>query len=173
MLLNTFNFSIFNALKGVYFSRSRCITLSTNKVCLKVYKLSQDHLELFFSAVRAAGDSKIIQQHSNLWQSTRGCSSCRSTIKRLGDNTTILDIAGDSCKTSRGKTVTISHEAALIRKYDLQERPPAQTDHDLCNVPNIVVLSENESAAIYFLQLLAMWPTWQKKRSYAFSVQVH
>ena len=71
----------------------------------------------------------------------------RSTIKRgqgnvsQMDNITILDIVGDSSKTSSGKTVTIS-EAAKIRKYDLQERPPAQTDHDYCDAPNIVELSE-------------------------------
>ena len=66
------------------------------------------------------------------------------------DNTTILDIVGDSCKTSSGRTVTIS-EAALIRKYDLQECPPAQTDHDYCDAPNIVVLSEYKSAAISYI----------------------
>ena len=70
----------------------------------------------------------------------------QGNVSRL-DNTTILDIVGDSCKTSSGKTVTIS-EAALIRKYDLQERPPAQTDHDYCDASNIVVLSEYKSAAI-------------------------
>ena len=66
------------------------------------------------------------------------------------DNTTILDIVGDACKASSGKTVTIS-EAALIRKYDLQERPPAQTGHNYCDAPNIIVLSEYKSAAISYI----------------------
>ena len=61
----------------------------------------------------------------------------RSTLKL--DNNTILDIVGDSCKTSSDKAVTIS-EAELIRKYDLQKCPPAHTDHDHCDAPNIVVL---------------------------------
>ena len=66
------------------------------------------------------------------------------------DNTTILDIVGDSCKTSSGRTVNIS-EASLIQKYDLQECPPAQTDHDYCDAPNIVVLSEYKSAATSYI----------------------
>ena len=90
--------------------------------CLLTYKLSQDHLELFFLLSVQLVVSIIIQRHSNLWLLTRGYSS-KAQLKV--DNTTILDIVGDACKASSGKTVTIS-EAALIRKYDLQERPPAQ-----------------------------------------------
>ena len=122
---------------------------------LLTYKLSQDHLELFFSAVRAAGgfnNNPTAQQFMAAYKRLL----FRSTIKggqgnvSQMDNTTILDIVGDSCKTSSGKTVTIS-EAALIRKYDLQERPPAQTDHDYCDAPNIVELSEYKSAAISYI----------------------
>ena len=89
----------------------------------------------------------IIQRHSNLWLLTRGHSS-EAQLKV--DNTTILDIVGDSCKTSSDKAVTIS-EAKLIRKYDLQKCPPAHTDHDYCDAPNIVVLSEYKSAAISYI----------------------
>ena len=112
-------------------------------------------MELFFSTVCAAGgfnNNPTAQQFMAAYKRLL----FRSTIKggqgnvsRL-DNTTILDIVGDSCKTSSGKTVTIS-EAALIRKYDLQECPPAQTDHDYCDAPNIVVLSEYKSAAISYI----------------------
>ena len=85
------------------------------------------------------------------------------------DNTTILDIVGDSCKTSSGKAVTIS-EAALIRKYDLQERLPAQTDHDYCDAPNIVVLSEYKSAVISYIA--GYVANMAEKRSSAVNVQV-
>ena len=57
---------------------------------------------------------------------------------------------GDSYKAPSGKTVTIS-DAAIIRKYDLQERCPTQADHDYCDIPNIVILSEYKCAAISYI----------------------
>ncbi len=41
--------------------------------------------------------------------------------------------------------------AALIRKYDLQERVPEQSDHDYCDLPNVVSISEYKEAAISYI----------------------
>ncbi len=39
----------------------------------------------------------------------------------------------------------------MIRKYDLVERQPLATDHDYCDSPNIVCLSEYKKAAISYI----------------------
>ncbi|CAB3980294.1 THAP domain-containing 9 [Paramuricea clavata] len=49
-----------------------------------------------------------------------------------------------------GKTVTTT-DAALIRKYDLQERTPMQSDHDYCDFPNIARISEYKEAALSYI----------------------
>ena len=119
------------------------------------YKMSQHHLELSFSAVRAAGgfnNNPTAQQFTAAYKRLL----FRSTIKggqgnvSEVDNTTILHVIGDFYKAPTGKTVTIS-DAAIIRKYDLQERCPTQADHDYCDIPNIVILSEYKCAAISYI----------------------
>ena len=114
-----------------------------------MYKTSQDHLELFFKAVWAAG----------------GCNNNPTTIqftaayKRLllrsdisggkgncekRDPIEILSAVTNSCEIE-GKTVTLTN-AALIRKYDLQERTPVQSEHDYCDLPNVTSISEYKEA---------------------------
>ena len=121
---------------------------------LLMYKTSQDHLELFFKAVRAAG----------------GCNNNPTTIqftaayKRLllrsdisggkgncekRDPIEILSAVTNSCEI-KGKTVTLTN-AALIRKYDLQERTPVQSEHDYCDLPNVTSISEYKEAAISYI----------------------
>ena len=41
--------------------------------------------------------------------------------------------------------------AALIRKYDLQERIPIQCDHDYSDLPNVASISEYKEAAISYI----------------------
>ena len=61
----------------------------------------------------------------------------------------ILSAIGDSSKAN-GKSVTIA-TAALIRKYDLQQRVPMQCDHGYSDAPNIVKLSKYKTAAISYI----------------------
>ena len=57
-------------------------------------------------------------------------------IVRRGDPIKILSAVTNSCKIN-GKDVTMTN-AALIRKYDLQEGVPMQSDHDYSDLPNVV-----------------------------------
>ena len=55
----------------------------------------------------------------------------------------------NSCKIN-GKDVTMTN-AALIRKYDLQERVPMQSDHDYSDLPNVVRISVYKEAVISYI----------------------
>ena len=121
---------------------------------LLTYKLSQDHLELFFAAVRSAGgfnNNPTTEQFTAAYKRllTRshiegGKGNCKQR-----DPIEILSAIGDSSKVN-GKSVTIT-TAALIRKYDLQQRVPMQCDHDYSDAPNMVKLSEYKTAAISYI----------------------
>ena len=99
---------------------------------LLTYKLSQDHLELFFGAVRSAGgfnNNPTTQQFTAAYKHLLlrshiegGKGNCE---KR--DPIDILSVLGDSCKINNMVTIT---NAALIRKYDLTERSPVQSEHE-------------------------------------------
>ena len=55
-----------------------------------------------------------------------------------------------SSATKLLKVSTISN-AALIRKYDLTERRPVQSDHDYCDSPNMANLIEYKKAVISYI----------------------
>jgi hypothetical protein len=121
---------------------------------LLTYKFSQDHLELFFGAIRSAGgfnNNPTAQQFVSAYKRLL----MRSSIE--GDNgncekrdpTAILYVLDDTCKINN-QEISISR-AAMIRKYDLVERQPLATDHDYCDSPNIVCLSEYKKAAISYI----------------------
>ena len=94
---------------------------------LLMYKFSQDHLELFFGAVPSAGgfnNNPTAQQFTAaykrlLLQSSIQGGNGNCTRK---DPTAILHIDGDSPQVGN-VSVTLTN-AALVRKYDLQERNP-------------------------------------------------
>lgn len=65
------------------------------------------------------------------------------------DPTEILHVFDDTCKVDE-LDVTISN-AALIRKYDLTEREPMESDHDYSNSPNMANLAEDKKAAISYI----------------------
>ena len=112
---------------------------------LLMYKTSQDHLELFFGAVRATGgcnNNPTTIQFTAAYKSlllkshiSGGKGNCE---KR--DPIEILSAVTNSCEI-KGKTITPKN-AALIRKYDLQERAPVQSEHDYCDLPNVISISE-------------------------------
>ena len=132
-----------------------------NNVPLKyllTYKLSQDHLELFFGAVRAAGgfnNNPTTQQITAAYKLLLlrshiegGKGNCE---KR--DPIDILSAVTDTCKIKKkpvSTDVTITN-AAIIRKYDLTERSPVLMDHDYCDSPNVSKLSEFKKASMSYI----------------------
>lgn len=112
---------------------------------LLTYKFSQDHLELFFSAVRGKGGfnnnptaiqfkaayKRLLMRHKIKF----GTGNCL-----VLDDTTILE---SSTKTQS----TVSVE----RKYDLLTREPVKSDHDYTDTPNIESVSEFKQAAINYI----------------------
>jgi hypothetical protein len=122
--------------------------------------LSQDHLELFFGAVRSAGgfnNNPTTQQFTAAYK----CLLLRSHIEggkgncEKRDPIEILSAVSDTCNVkekalSTIDTVTITN-AAIIRKYDLTERSPVQSDHDYCDSPNVSCLSEFKKASISYI----------------------
>ena len=106
---------------------------------LLMYKFSQDHLELCFGAIRPAGGFNNNQQFTVAYKGPllRSCIQGNCTKQ---DPTAVLQIDGDSPQVSI-VSVTLKN-AALVRKYDLQERNPMHSDHDYADAPNFATLSE-------------------------------
>ena len=121
---------------------------------LLTYKLSQDHLELFFGAIRSAGgfnNNPTAQQFTAAYKRLLLRSSIggsRGNCQQR-DPTAILQTFDDTCNVNE-EAVTIC-EASLIRKYDLQDRGPVQSEHDYGDMPNFVNLSEYKVAAISYI----------------------
>ncbi len=119
------------------------------------YKMSQDHLELFFGAVRASGG----------WNNNPTAMQFRSAYKQLlmrhnitggrgncvpQDDTEMLSNVEDE-SNSKSSTIEIK-DVMIARRYDLALRPePAATDHDYCDVPNVMELSEFKTSAISYI----------------------
>ena len=107
------------------------------------YKMSQDHLELFFGPVRAAG----------VWNNNPTALQFRSAYKQLlirhditggrgncipQDDTEMLSDGDDRTKGISSR-IEID-EITIARRYDLTLRPEPNvaSDHDYCDVPNDV-----------------------------------
>ena len=120
------------------------------------YKFSQDHLELFFGSVRAAGgcnNNPTVRQFVAIYKRLLLRSSIgggRGNCLKL-DETNILHIMGDVCKVEDTE-VTMS-DVALIRKYDLEHRNPEECDHDYEDTPNFssTNLSEFKKPVIAYI----------------------
>ena len=119
---------------------------------LLTYKTSQDHLELFFRAVRAtrgwnknptaiqfgSAYKQLLMRHNV----TAGKGNCIPQ-----DDTKMLSNVEDQ---SDAESSSIKIEDVIIaRKYDLSLREkPAATNHDYCDVGNNMELSELKTLAI-------------------------
>ena len=119
------------------------------------YKMNQDHLELFFGAVRASGG----------WNNNPTAMQFRSAYKQLltrhnitggrgncvpQDDTEMLSNVEDE-SNSKSSTIEIE-DVTIARRYDLALRDePAATDHDYCDVPNVLELSEFKTSAISYI----------------------
>jgi hypothetical protein len=121
---------------------------------LLTYKMSQDHLELFFSAVRASGGwnnnpttRQFIAAYKQLLMRHNiegGRGNCTPQ-----DDTEILNSVQDQHEIN--SLPTGISDVAIARRYDLALRPPAADDHDYCDVSNAMKLSEYKEAAISYI----------------------
>ena len=121
---------------------------------LLTYKMSQDHLELLFCAIRACGgfnNNPTTKQFTAAYKRLL----LRSHIEGERGNCTkrdpinILSVLKDSC-TVNGKEITISN-AAIIRKYDLDGENYENTAPDYSDSPNISTISPYKQAAISYI----------------------
>lgn len=120
---------------------------------LLMYKFSQDHLELFFCAVRGAGG---FNNNPTCLQFT---AAYKRLLLKLGirisagncqqrDETSILDLMDHHRMLNDGVTLT---DANLIRKYSLDEPRPAQCDHDYVHIPQDISLSEYKEQVVHYI----------------------
>jgi len=121
---------------------------------LLTYKVSQDHLELFFGAVRAScgsNNNPTVRQFvaAYKWLLMRhnvqgGLGNCS-----VQDGTSLLSVTADSIGVSDAQQDTLG--LSVARMYDLQSRPPVSTDHDYADVPNTAMLSQYKKAIITYM----------------------
>ena len=121
------------------------------------YKFSQDHLELFFGAVRSSGgfnNNLTAQQFTAaykrlLLRSIIGGHNGNCTKQ---DETNILEVIGDRYKAKNVESSATINEAAIIRKYDLQGLNQSQDDDsDYSDAPSFSNISELKSAATSYI----------------------
>lgn len=118
------------------------LLISTGKLkYLLTYKMSQDHIELFFAAVRARGG----------WNNNPTARQFRAGYKQLlvkheikvkngnclSQDMKILNVVRHAPSVSLNSTKILQ----LVTKYDLSERSPIQSDHDYADSPNDIYLS--------------------------------
>ena len=121
---------------------------------LLMYKFSQDHLELFFEAIRACGGfnnnptvTQFIAAYKRLFMRTSIAGNNGNCIKR--DGTYILTLSQQSISKSDAVTLT---NTSLIRKYGLERKCTDLEDDFLNDIPDIMdSLSEYKKAAISYI----------------------
>ena len=120
---------------------------------LLTYKLSQDHLELFFSAVRARGgfnNNPTALQFQAAYKRLlmrRSITASGNCIVR--DETKILDVLRDS--TAENDTVVSCADISIARKYNMIDTPTCIVDHDYSEIPQIGRHSEYKEAAVTYI----------------------
>ena len=117
------------------------------------YKYSQDHLELFFGAIRAAGgsnDNPTAQQFIGIYKRLLLRSSIQggkgNAIAR--DSTQVLHLMSDTCRVN-GINMTTS-EAGTTRNFDLSDISLIY-DEDYVDAPEIINLSEFKTQIISYI----------------------
>ena len=117
---------------------------------LLMYKFSQDHLELFFGAIRACGGfnnnpttTQFIAAYKRLFVRT-AISGKNGNCQQL-DSTSLLSISYERITKSDSVTLT---NTALMRKYDLDIDFEVE---DSVDAPDIPVISEFKKAAVSYI----------------------
>ena len=132
--------------------------IATEKPVMKyllTYKLSQDHLELFFAAVRSCGRwnnnptaSQFMAAYKRLLIRHEIKSSGNSTAQ---DDTSILFLTKDQINSTCKKTDIV--DIAFIRRHDLATKAHSSDpeDDDLDSLPNLGELSNFKTAAVGYI----------------------
>ena len=120
---------------------------------LLTYKLNQDHIELFFSAVRARGGFNN-NPTSMQFQAAYKRLLMRHSIKATGncierDETYIIGIIRDS-STESGEVVSCG-AINIARKYEMIDRPTCIAEHIYSEMPHVVRHSEYKEAAVAYI----------------------
>ncbi len=120
------------------------------------YKLSQDHLELFFGAIRSSGgfnNNPTAEQFTAAYKRLLLRSSIQGQIGNCTkqDETDILEVIGDSYKARNTESNVTINEAAIIRKYDLKGTNQSQDDNSDYSDAPFSNLSEFKSATISYI----------------------
>ena len=118
---------------------------------LLTYKLSQDHLELFFGAVRSSlgcNNNPTVRQFMSSYKRLLMRHNVQGGIGNctVQDATRMLNVTIDSIQVDGQQQDTF--DMTVSRMYDLADRPPAQIDHDYADLPNIAILSEYKKAVV-------------------------
>jgi len=122
---------------------------------LLTYKLSQDHLELFFAAVSASFGSNNNPTARQFAASYKRL-LIRHEIEGTGgnaaalDSTSILFLTRDHISSSQ----SVDHDTSdmsVIKRYDLQPRKPLAVDHDYADVCNVFSLTMYKEYVIAYI----------------------
>ena len=103
--------------------------------------MSQDHLELFFSAVRASG----------CWNNNPTCRQFTMAYKQLLMRHNIEGGCRNCSPQDDTEQLSPAADVAIAPRYDLELREPVANDHDYCDVPNSIVLSDYKEAVISYV----------------------
>ncbi len=126
-----------------------------------MYKFSQDHLELFFRAIRSSGgfnDNPTTQQFTAAYKRVllrNAVEGAKGNCARQ-DPTDILHAIYNQASSNDNHSVNIT-DCSLARKYDLLLRKPAEIEHDYSEIPNVLKLSEYKES----LNFLHCWVCWE------------
>ena len=115
---------------------------------LLTYKISQDHIEWFFGAIRASlgsNNNPTVRQFTAAYKRLLMRHNVQGGLGNCTvlDNTTLLpasSIAGSD-----------SYNVSVYRLYDLKCREPLESDHDYAVVPNVCDLSQYKQAAVAYI----------------------
>lgn len=124
---------------------------------LLTYKLSQDHVELFFCAVRSANGTNN-NPTARQFEATYKRLLVRHEIGQgstciAQDKTPILHVssAKPSGRQDGGDINTEERDMLLVRRYDWEDHKPCAEDSDYLDAPNVSSLSPVMHAAIVYI----------------------
>jgi len=117
---------------------------------LLTYKLSQDHLELFFSAVRSAGgynNSPTARQFASAYKRLLMRHNVEASI-----NANVTSLDSTTILTSSNIDIQCDDlNVTLARRYDIVLRQPQEKDHDYVDIPNYGYLSHFKMAVVTYI----------------------
>ena len=120
---------------------------------LLTYKMSQDHLELFFCAMRSSlgsNNNPTAREFSTSYRKML----VRHEIEGVNGNCMAQDKTSILHVSSASTTAANVHDDSdmlLMRKYDLTLRSPSKADHDYADVPNVSTLSAYKNSVIAYI----------------------